>query len=327
MRPEVEREIDKIAASPSLPGRAAAHDLASEAFRSVAERASRQAAADPRDLLETVVDVIETERPHRARLERLAIEMIRKEFDCPPNLVAMEAKLKDVGEIDFRGVRIRSSGKPPRGYSPDVVTAEIEKRRTIDSMIHGAAQKVQNLFHIEDQILDRIDPDLKKSYSLLSAQNDLGYWQATETEIMKSFDQGLGAGVVRLDFSGPIPKIKAEAVSFPFLLHELGKGVMEVLALGGLPADKTLRKHVMEAADTMHGEVWDLRVGSTIWGKFITKLGPENRDIRNALFRELSAMPAAEFHVFMRSMLADDPSARARLAALVSKVERDQRAV
>ena len=64
------------------------------------------------------------------------------------------------------------------------------------------------------------------------------------------------------------PTIKVQGVAFPILVHELIKGVMEVLGTQGLPDDPRHAEMVMNSEDTLTAEVWDLRLGPVIWEKF-----------------------------------------------------------
>ena len=56
-------------------------------------------------------------------------------------------------------------------------------------------------------------------------------------------------------------------MTFPVLVHELHKGVMEYLSLHGLPGDKELRQKVMDKTDFLEDEMWDLRLGTRFMGK------------------------------------------------------------
>ena len=53
------------------------------------------------------------------------------------------------------------------------------------------------------------------------------------------------------------------------MIHELLKGVYEVLGTQGLPDDPKAAEMVMMSQDTLPYEMWDLRLGPVIWERFL----------------------------------------------------------
>jgi hypothetical protein len=64
------------------------------------------------------------------------------------------------------------------------------------------------------------------------------------------------------------------------------------------------QKEVIEKADTDEGEIWGMRLGPGMWEKFLDCIGTENYDIKQWLFRELTKLPAKQFHEFMKEILS-----------------------
>jgi hypothetical protein len=108
------------------------------------------------------------------------------------------------------------------------------------------------------------------------------------------------AGKEEIDIETDPPTIKAEGITFPVLVHELIKGVMELLASQGLPSDPRKAEMVMKETDTLPAEIWDLRLGPVIWSKFRAAypadlMDEDKAEIQNYLFSEFTRMEPEEF--------------------------------
>jgi len=105
---------------------------------------------------------------------------------------------------------------------------------------------------------------------------------------------------------GLVPVIEAQAVVFPLLVHELIKGALELSAInwGGDHLDFEEQKGVLRKTDTLENEVWGMRLGPIMWEKFLKCIPPEDYDIKQWIFRELSKLPAQQFHEFMKEIIS-----------------------
>ena len=118
---------------------------------------------------------------------------------------------------------------------------------------------------------------------------DLMYWIIPDemTQMMAGEGEGV-QGSEEVDDTTDPPTIKAKGLFFPVLVHELIKGVYEVLGTQGLPDDPKAAEMVMGQTDTLPYEIWDLRLGPVIWERF-TAAYPEElyeddmREIQNYL--------------------------------------------
>jgi hypothetical protein len=111
---------------------------------------------------------------------------------------------------------------------------------------------------------------------------------------------------INLEEGDDMPVVVAKAWIFPLLVHELIKGALELAAINW--ADDHLdfeeQKEVIAKADTDEGEIWGMRLGPGMWEKFLDCIGTENYDIKQWLFRELTKLPAKQFHEFMKEILS-----------------------
>jgi hypothetical protein len=134
---------------------------------------------------------------------------------------------------------------------------------------------------------------------------------------------GMKGGREYVDFSGDKPKIVAEAWIFPVLLNELIKGSMELLAAHGLPEDEREAQYVIDKADFLESEVWDMRLGPGIWEKFIDAIDGSAYEIKHYLYYEIAQMPAGEFHDFMKELLSGSKKGKQMLVDLANDVQAD----
>lgn len=291
-------------------------------------------------MLQSILQILKFEAGHESQLATVAKRIISEEFNLRGDEVILDAKIGS--DFDFDGVMADDGGmvgddEPAPLEEPDPeFTAEFHKRRAINGIIQGAARKGQYLFHMAEADLRQIHPDAPRQYGTLMALNELSYWVVPDdlvqmvgsiatatptvdvTQLAPLFGGRLSpeavealsklisqrAGVVKLDFAGDVPTIRARAVTFPMLVHELYKGMVELVCSHGLPKDVTLREQVIAAADRFAFEPWDLRLGPALWGAFLKSLSAQEVSQRFHLLEKLVNLPPAEFHPKMRALLA-----------------------
>ena len=277
-------------------------------------------------LAQGLVPALQKELRHKTELERLAIQLVRDEYDIPEDAVDFDVKI--TGHPQMGGEPIRKTGlklkkgdrRPPEGKTEEELKPNVTKRRLMNAMMHGAARKGQNLFHLAQNELNRIDPNLTQDYSKLMAGNDFMYWALNDERISEESENGEHAGQVKVDLSGPRPKIVAQGMTFPFLLHELTKGVLELMSLHGLDVDKETREYVLDKTDNLESEPWDIRLGPKIWEKFLESLDIDDLPYKSHIFNRLSVLPPNEFNRVVHGLLNDAEEARQIVRELADDV-------
>jgi hypothetical protein len=124
------------------------------------------------------------------------------------------------------------------------------------------------------------------------------------------------------------PTVKAKAVTFPLLVHELVKGVYEVFGTHGLPDDPKQREMVLNAEDSLPAEIWDSRLGPIFWEKFVSTYPMELFDddmkhIQHYLFMRFSALNAEEFMSLAKKILSGDPKGQQIIQRMVDDIVKD----
>jgi hypothetical protein len=104
--------------------------------------------------------------------------------------------------------------------------------------------------------------------------------------------------------------IKAQAVCFPMLVHEIVKGLYEIVSTSGFGADKAKNQAIVGAVDKLENEPEDLRYGKFIYDA-ITKLYNDNTEvndprIRELFFTEIYKMDDSEFFDFIENAINNE---------------------
>jgi hypothetical protein len=277
-------------------------------------------------------EISQIETRHKEALERLAVDIVSEEFDLPEQM--LEATLSPPGsplshreeeeeDDDDDSPQPNIPKQPKSAERMEELEMEVDKRRVINSLMQGAAKKGHYIFHMVADELDAIDPRLMGLYGKLMSLADFQYWVIPDTmmtgqvggvekiewrkaEKPENKDEEEDMEDINLEEGDDMPVVVAKAWIFPLLVHELIKGALELAALnwadGHLDFDE--QKEVIEKADTDEGEIWGMRLGPGMWEKFLDCIGTENYDIKQWLFRELTKLPAKQFHEFMKEILS-----------------------
>jgi hypothetical protein len=272
-----------------------------------------------------LMDTMQIESKHKKELEKLAIEMIREEYDMDDDVVEIHAEL--VSEITIEGTK-----KNPKPVTMEMefeniedignAKEEVQKRRFLNAMIQGAAKKCNHMFHMVDDKLMHMDPKLANRYAQVMSAADYMYYA------VPNMDDGLQGGMVHVQFptkENPKTIITAQAIVFPVLIHELVKGVMEILAAHGLPKDKTIGEYVINKADYLSAEPWDMRLGCGLFERFTSLIEPDDFKLKHHIFAELAALPVKEFNVKMKEIMAGTKEGKKIINNIVSDVKKDIR--
>lgn len=298
-------------------------------------------------------DIVRIERQHRTQLENLAIELVKKEMGLEDDDFIFDAKIVGMGEIDaddFNREQQQNQEEPQMDevnlevevdLMNDLETLNLEKakRRLINSMIQGASKKGHYMYHmVADKIREITGSEgLINKYGVLMSVNDTLYWQMSDDAMKMMMGGGGGepqiGGKESVDRDTDPPTIHVRAVNFPILVHELIKGVMEVLAIKGRPKDEEGQEvdfsDVESSEDTLEKEMWDLRLGPAIWNRVRSQF-PEETLIEEdkyrlqlILFSHIIQKPAKEFLVLMKEVLSNSEQGKRLLALLYQAIQEE----
>jgi len=298
-------------------------------------------------LMSAVRKVKELESSNEGYLEQLAVDLVKKEMSIPDDAFQFDVELLSMpGTIDtskmqsepeeFEDEEVQQVfGLDSNDAEDDLENfmaafekfdLEKSKRRFINSLIQGASKKGHYMFNLVSEELNNISPELLNLYGVLMSINDLLYWIMPDQLTMSAAGSGEGVqGTEEIDDTTDPPTIKAKGLFFPVLVHELIKGVYEVLGTQGLPDDPRAAEMVMGAEDTLPYEVWDLRLGPVIWEKF-TDAYPDKlfeddmREIQNYLFSRFSSLTTDEFFEVARMILSGSDKGKKIVSNMVDEI-------
>jgi hypothetical protein len=262
------------------------------------------------------------ERLGKGNLVNKAIELIKTQFNIPEGTIEFDAKITGKQPVQRGNLQFRKGTKPkPENKNDEELQQELTRRRLTNAMMQGSARKSQNLHHLADEIRET-NPELSRTYANIMAVNDFNYWSLSDEQIKVEGESGIHAGNVRVELPrnpGDKPKIIAEAMLFPILLHELAKGVMELMSLWSLPKDKETREYVLDKTDNLESETNDIRLGPRIWEKFIENIPYDNQQIISMTYNKLQNLPTKEFNDTIKGLLNDEQVAKNTIKNLVDE--------
>ena len=323
--------------------------IASERFKSVIEKVKNYTGirnVTPQSFMQlqqmlmgSLQRILQLESQHKEQLEELAVKIVREEMAVPPDAVQFDAKIVGMGEIDTEGMQAQSQEQQTPEQQMDAEEEAMEefeefdiekqKRRFLNQLIQGASKKGHYMFHLVEEELNNISPDLINLYGVMMSINDLVYWiMPDQTTMMMAASGESVAGKEEIDPETDPPTVKAQGITFPVLVHELVKGVMELLATQGLPDDPGMAQRVIDSEDTLVAEVWDLRLGPVIWEKFRESyphdlLQDDKRIVQNYLFSEFANMDAKEMFALAKKILSGGQEGKEELEKMVKGIISD----
>ena len=296
----------------------------------------------------TLMSVLRFEQDNKEYLENLAVELVKKEMSLPEDTLQFDAKLVGIGGIDSEGFSKESEDPSEEeveqqfGVNPEEAEDGLEdfmdamekfdqetaKRRFINALIQGASKKGHYMFELVANELTERDPNIVNQYGVLMSVNDLLYWVLPDGMMEMGMGDGNQAGKEEIDTETDPPTIIARAVFFPALIHEVIKGVMEIMGTQGLPDDPRSAEMVMNKTDTLPSEIWDLRLGPIIWEKFRSsypdRLNQEDMThIQNYLFSRFSQLDAEEFFRVAKEIMRGSAMGKSILSNMVDQIIQD----
>lgn len=346
-----------------LLGSDLAKQMANQSFEQIA-RAIRQKTGKERVTFDDVQQLMSSSLMNAAkeeyaygidRLETKAVEMIRKQFNIPEGAVEFDATIAGVpqkvlglpsgtpqatinqmsrqlgvkiGDIQREGLKFDKGTSPvPEGKTEEQMKPKIKRRKYTNAMMHGSARKSQNIHHMDDQLRQE-NPRLGQNYANLMAANDASYWMMNDEDIKTQGQQGIHAGNVRVKLSDQpngAPKIIAQGVVFPVLLHELAKGVIELMSLWSLPVDAEERKYVLDKTDNLDNETNDIRLGPIIWEKFVEQIPTDNQEVISLAWNMMQELSDNDFNDIIEGLLNNRTNSQMKVQRIAEEAAEELR--
>jgi hypothetical protein len=284
--------------------------------------------------MQSLQQIVMIQMRNKEELEQLAVDLVVKEMGIPEGSMQFDAKLVMQPMSAAEGMKDEPelpSEEEIEEFMGDVETfnLEREKRRFINSLIQGAAFKGGHMFNLVSRELNDINPQLMNLYTVTQSLMEHAYWLYPDMEGMAGGGGGQ-MGQSEIDTETDPPTVKARALTFPLLVHELVKGVYETFGTHGLPDDPRQAEMIMSAEDTLPAEIWDSRLGPIFWEKFVESYPAElfdedKKHIQHYLFMRFSKLNAEEFFRVAKLILSDDPKGSQFIQRMVDDIIQELR--
>jgi hypothetical protein len=249
----------------------------------------------------------EIEGPYIPQLEKLAVDLVKEAYPI----------------IDDQNIKIIAKiGSPPVAPDdelipitelPETDMSEDEKRRIINGITQGSSIRGAYAINLFGDALDQMDGGLVQKYNELlnSAFGIYDDEQAIAMMLAMLAQQKKVAGGESeggYDEENDELVIKAWGLNFPFLVHEIIKGLYELISLSGFSADKEKNQQVADRVDQLENEPDDFRFGKFIYDAindlYINSEYDDPR-MREYLLQDIYKLEVSEFKTFILNLIQD----------------------
>jgi len=266
-------------------------------------------------------DIIAAEAPYKSRLENLATSIIKEKYPIiNQENIGVDARIFGLSDVE---------------RSLDEATPDEKRRRVINAITQGASViSMTELFRIFRSHLDDINPSLYEKYNQI--MNDVfGIYDNDDAIALMlaavASGQKLAGGSSKITISETLG-IRARAVCFPMLVHELIKGYYGILGQSGLKGDRETKQAVVRAVDKLENEPEDIRYGKFIYKAinniFLAFAESDDSRIQSFFFQDVYKLGDNEFFSFVENAINENltPQQINWVQSTISDIEDDLRA-
>jgi len=259
-------------------------------------------------------EIVQAEDGYRDELEMVAVQMVTDAYPIIDYAnIKIDAKIVNLNDLDIPN--------PPEGEdpaSPDFGEDDEEKmkakRRIINGITQGASIRGAFGFMLFKEYIDDINPELVQKYNeilklafgIYDDENAIAMMLAALAQGQKM--QG-GESEMEYDEEAQQFVIKAKAICFPMLVHEIVKGLYEIVGTEGFGADKEKNQAIVNQVDKLSNEPRDFQYGKFIYDAISKIYNDSNIDdprVRELFFAELYKTPDDEFFPFVENAINDE---------------------
>jgi hypothetical protein len=254
-------------------------------------------------------EIINAEEGYHDELEMVATQMVTDAYPVIDYAnIRIDAKIVTMGDLNIQPGN--------NEVSLDELPAEAEKakRRIINGITQGASIRGAFGFMLFKEYLDAINPELvnkygeilKLAFGIYDDENAIAMMLAALAQGQKS--QG-GESEMEYDEENEQFVIRAKAICFPMLVHEIVKGLYEIVGTQGFGTDREKNKAIVNAVDKLSNEPNDLRFGKFIYdaiSKLYNESDVEDARVRELFFAEVYKLEDSEFFPFVENAVNDE---------------------
>jgi hypothetical protein len=272
-------------------------------------------------------EIIDAEEEYRDELAQVAIQMVTDAYPIIDYAnIRIEAEISD--NINIGGGEpgeVSLSNTPPE--------AEQAKRRIINGITQGASIRGAFGFMLFKEYLDAINPELVEKYSEILKLVFGTYDDENAIAMMLAAlanNQKMEGGESEMEYDEEAEQfvIKAKALCFPMLVHEIVKGLYEIVGTEGFGSDKEKNQAIVNAVDKISNEPNDLRFGKFLYdaiSKIYNESDVDDARVRELFFAALYKLSDDEFFPFIENAVNDELTSSQKQWAIgeMKDIERD----
>jgi hypothetical protein len=252
-------------------------------------------------------EITQAEDGYRDELEMVAAQMVTDAYPIIDYAnIKIDAKIVGMGDLDIQ------PGEDGEVSLEDVpAEAEKAKRRIINGITQGASIRGAFGFMLFKEYLDQINPALVAKYSEILKLSFGIYDDENAIALMLSMlaqGQKMAGGESEMEYDEENEQfvIKAKAICFPMLVHEIVKGLYEIVGTEGFGADKEKNQAIVGAVDKLSNEPRDLQYGKFIYDAISDLYNESDVDdprVRELFFAEVYKLIDDEFFPFIENAI------------------------
>jgi hypothetical protein len=260
---------------------------------------------------ELLGQIIEAESDYHIELAMIAEIMAREAYPILDYAnVKIDAKIVGMGEVKQNDSE--DEDETPVDEIPSTDTEAMEKkRRIINGITQGASVRGSFGFLLFREHLDDLSPELVEKYNeimklvfgIYDDENAIAMMLAALGQ-----KQNISGGSSEMVYDETEDRfvIKARAICFPMLFHEIVKGLYEIIGTEGFGSDKEQNQAIVGKIDKVSNEPRDFQYGKFIYDALSNLYNQSNISdarVRELFFAEVYKLEDNEFLPFIENMI------------------------
>jgi hypothetical protein len=269
---------------------------------------------------ELLGQIIEAESEYHTELPMIAEIMAREAYPILDYAnIKIDAKIVGMGDVEQNG----GEQDDEENNEPEIPVANIpldneeamaKKRRIINGITQGASVRGSFGFLLFKEHLDDLNPALIEKYNEIM-KLVFGIYDNEEAIAMLlaavGQKQNISGGSSEMVYDEEKEQfiIKARAICFPMLFHEIIKGLYEIVGTEGFGADKEKNKEIINQIDVVDNEPRDFQYGKFIYdgiSKLYNESNIDDARVRELFFAEVYKLEDNDFFPFIENMINEE---------------------
>ena len=259
-------------------------------------------------------EISEAEEGYRDELEMVAAQMVTDAYPIIDYAnIKIDAKIVDMSDINLPPPSPQEDPTLPDFGNDDPEKLKA-KRRIINGITQGASIRGAFGFMLFKEYLDELNPELVAKYNEILKLAFGIYDDENAIAMLLSMiaqNQNMPGGESEMEYDEQEEQfvIKARAICFPMLVHEIVKGLYEIVGTEGFGPDKEKNQAIVGAVDKLSNEPNDLRFGKFLYdaiSKIYNDSDIEDARVRELFFAEVYKLDNNDFLSFVENAVNDE---------------------